>query len=83
MSSSTKRPFTREQRAIIIYGMVFFVLIVVVLQLWLLTATMNAWLGGDESIVWPAAAASAACFALNLGLFRYLVRLERTRTGGA
>lgn len=83
MSSSTKRPFTREQRAIIIYGMVFFVLIVVVLQLWLLTATMNAWLGGDESIVWPAAAASAACFALNLGLFRYLVRIERTRTGGA
>lgn len=83
MSLSTKRPFTREQRAIIIYGMLVFVLIVVVLQLWLLTATMNAWLGGDESIVWPAAAASAACFALNFGLFRYLVRLERTRTGGA
>jgi hypothetical protein len=83
VSASTKRPFTREQRAIIIYGMLFFVLIVVVLQLWLLTATMNAWLGGDESIVWPAAAASAACFALNLGLFRYLVRIERTRAGGA
>jgi hypothetical protein len=80
---STKRPFTREQRTIIIYGMLFFVLIVVVLQLWLLTATMNAWLGGDESIVWPAAAASGACFALNLGLFRYLVRIERTRKGGS
>jgi hypothetical protein len=26
--------------------MLVFVLIVVVLQLWLLTATMNAWLGG-------------------------------------
>ena len=58
---------------------VSFVLIVVILQLWLLTATMSAWLGGDESIVWPAAAASAACLALNLGLYRYLVRLERTR----
>lgn len=81
MSLSTKRPFTREQRAIIIYGMLFFVLIVVVLQLWLLTATMNAWLGGDESIVWPAAAASAACFGLNLGLFRYLARIERMRSG--
>jgi len=42
---------------------------------------MNAFLGGDQSIVWPAAAASAACFALNLGLFRYLVRVERTRRG--
>lgn len=82
MSLSRKRPFTREQRTIIIYGMLFFVLIVVVLQLWLLTATMNAWLGGDQSIVWPAAAASAACFALNLGLFRYLGRIERTRGGG-
>ena len=42
MTTRTKRPFTREQRSIIIYGMLFFVLIVVVLQFWLLTATMNA-----------------------------------------
>jgi hypothetical protein len=52
------------------------------MQLWLLTATMNAWLGGDHSMVWPAAAASAACLALNVGLLRYLVRIERTRQGG-
>ena len=81
MKISTKRPFSREQRLTIIHGMLIFVLIVVVLQLWLLTATMNAWLGGDESIVWPAAAASAACLGLNVGLFRYLARLERTRKG--
>jgi hypothetical protein len=72
-------PFTREQRLTVIHGMLIFVLIVVVLQLWLLTATMNAWLGGDNSIVWPAAAASLTCLALNIGLFRYLVRIERTR----
>ena len=83
MTPSLKRPFSREQRATIVYGMLIFVLIVLVLQLWLLTATMNAWLGGDSAIVWPAAAASAACLALNAGLFRYLVRLERTRKGGA
>jgi hypothetical protein len=82
MSASTKRPFSREQRVTIIHGMLVFVVIVVVLQLWLLTATMSAWLGGDESIVWPAAAASGACLALNVGLFRYLLRLERTRKGG-
>ena len=79
MKPSMKRPFNREQRLTIIHGMLIFVLIVVVLQLWLLTATMNAWLGGDDSIVWPAAAGSAACLALNAGLYRYLVRLERTR----
>ena len=81
MTVSTKRPFSRDQRLTIIHGMLIFVLVIVVLQLWLLTATMNAWLGGDDSIVWPAAAASGACLALNGGLFWYLVRLERTRTG--
>ena len=83
MSAPARRPFSREQRLTIIQGMLVFVLIVVVLQLWLLTATMNAWLGGDESIVWPAAAASAAGLALNVGLLLYLRRLERTRSGGS
>jgi hypothetical protein len=82
MKVSARRPFSREQRMIIIQGMLIFVLAVVVLQLWLLIATMNAWLGGDESIVWPAATVSGACLALNVGLFRYLIRLERTRTEG-
>ena len=59
MSAPSKRPFSRDQRLTIIHGMLIFVLIIVVLQLWLLTATMNAWLGGDESVVWPAAAGSA------------------------
>ena len=77
-----RQPASRDQRATVVYGMLGFVLIVVVLQLWLLTATMNAWLGGDESVVWPAAAASAAGLGLNAGLFRYLMRLERTRKGG-
>ena len=82
MNASTKRPFSRDQRTTIVYGMLFFVLIVVVLQLWLLTATMNAWLGGDDSIVWPAAAVSAGGLALNVGLLRYLGRIERTRRVG-
>ncbi len=83
MSASAKRPFSREQRTTIVYGMLVFVLIVVVLQLWLLTATMNAWLGGDESIIWPAAAVSAGGLALNVGLLAYLRRIERTRGSGA
>ena len=83
MSASANRPFSREQRTTIVYGMLVFVLIVLVLQLWLLTATMNAWLGGDDSVVWPAAAVSAGGLALNVGLLRYLGRMERTRKAGA
>jgi hypothetical protein len=83
MSGSANRPFSRDQRTTIVYGMLVFVLIVVVLQLWLLTATMNAWLGGDDSVVWPAAAVSAGGLALNVGLLAYLRRMERTRKAGA
>ena len=74
MSGKPSRPLTRAQRTIVVYGVICFVLILVVLQLWLLTATMNAWLGDDDGVVWPALGASAACLVLNLGLLRYLLR---------
>lgn len=76
---SVTRPFTRQQRTTVIYGMLAFVLILVLLQLWLLTATMNAYLGGDESVIWPAAGASLLCLLLNVGLLRYLYYLDRAR----
>ena len=66
------RTITRAQRTTILNGVVCFILVLVVLQLWLLTATMNAFLGGDDSIVWPALAASVVCLLLNVGLIRYL-----------
>lgn len=71
-----RRPFTRDQKTTIVYGVLCIVLILVVLQLWLLTATMNAFLGGDDAVVWPAAAASLVCLALNAGLLKYIYGLE-------
>ena len=73
----TNSPRTRAQRLTIVYGILTIVLILVVLQLWLLTATMNAFLGGNQTIVWPAALASFACLGLNGGLMRYLILLDR------
>ena len=72
-----RRPFTREQQTTVVSGILCLVLILVVLQLWLLMATMNAHLGGDDSVVWPAALASLACLGLNLGLLRHLYGLDR------
>jgi hypothetical protein len=66
---------TRQQMTIILQGILCLVLFVVLLQVWLLTATTNAWLGGDDSVLWPAAVASAACALVNCGLLRYLNRL--------
>lgn len=74
MSTKPQRQLTRAQRTTVITGMLCFILILVVLQLWLLTATMNAYLGGDDAAVWPALGASAGCLLLNLGLLRYLFK---------
>lgn len=71
-----RRPFTIEQKLTIVYGVLCVVVILVVLQLWLLMATMNAFLGGDDGVVWPAAAPSLVCLLLNVGLLRYIYALE-------
>ena len=72
-----KPRLTRSQQATIFSGINLIVTLLVVLQLWLLTATMNAWLGGDSSIVWPAALASLASFALNLAGLRRVYYLQQ------
>lgn len=73
-----KPSFSRHQRTTIVYGILSIVLIIVALQLWLLTATMNAFLGGDDAVVIPAASASLVCLALNIGLLRYVYGMERS-----
>ena len=72
-----KRAFSRQQKTTIVFGILSIVIMLVVLQLWLLTATMNAFLAGQERVILPAAAASIVCFALNLGLLSYIYRMER------
>lgn len=68
--------FARSQRMAVVTGILLFVVLITVLQLWLLTATVNAYLGGDTAVAFPAAAVSAVCLALNVGLLRYLHGLE-------
>ena len=71
-----KQPFTREQHTTIIYGILCLVLMLVILQLWLLTATMNAYLGGDDEVILPAALASLVCFGFTVALLRTAFRAE-------
>ena len=70
------RPLSLSERSTIVNGILCVVLVLVVLQLWLLTATMNAFLGGDDGIVWPAALASLACFLANLWLLGRVIYLQ-------
>jgi hypothetical protein len=73
----TKRSrFSRAQRTTIAAGILLVVVTIVLLQLWLFTATMNAFLGGDTTILLPAAVASLIALGLNLGLLYYLYGLD-------
>ena len=72
-----KRAFSRQQKMTIVFGILSIVLMIVVLQLWLLTATMNAFLAGQERVIVPAAIASILCFVLNAGLLSYIYKMER------
>ena len=69
--------FARAQKVTIATGILAVAALIVVLQLWLFTASMNAFLGGDTAVLGPAAVASFVCLGLNVGLLRYLYGLER------
>ena len=73
----TQRTLTRQQKTIIVGGILSIVMIIVILQLWLLTATMNAFLAGERAVIVPAGAVSVICLLLNLGLLFYIDRMER------
>ena len=49
----------------------------VVLQLWLLTVSMEALLGGEYRTLVPAAAGSTLLLVVNAGLLRYVFRFDR------
>lgn len=68
--------FVRAQRIAIVNALLSFVVLIVILQLWILTATVNAYLGGDRTVGLPAALVSIVCLGVNATLLRYLYRLE-------
>ena len=73
-----KGTISNKKRLVIVDGMLCFVALLVVLQLWLFTATMESYLGGDHAVVWPAALVSIACLGLNAGLLYYAYKLDNS-----
>lgn len=73
-----KPRLTRTQKNTIVNSLGLLIGLIVILQLWLLTATMNAWMGRDKSIVWPAFLVSSVCFVFN----GFLVRRLKSLTDG-
>jgi hypothetical protein len=50
---------------------------VLVVQMWLLTATLEAYLGGHRDAALPGAIVSAVLFAASVALYRFVVRVDR------
>lgn len=74
-----KRHFTRAQKMTIVQGILFLVLIIDIIQLYVITATMNSYLGGDAGVPVPALLFSLFCLVLNIGLLRFLYVLDRKK----
>jgi len=53
----------------------------VVIQLWLLTVSMEALLSGEFKTLVPAAAGSTLLLAVNAGLLRYVFHFDRDAHG--
>jgi hypothetical protein len=67
----------RSQGTTLFSAILALVATTVVLQLWLLTFSMEALLRRSYSTLVPAAIASTVLFAVNAGLLRYVFRFDR------
>jgi hypothetical protein len=54
-----------------------FIGIVVVIQLWLLSAAVDALLSGNQAVLWPAALASLFLLLINVGFLLFAVSYDR------
>ncbi len=74
---------TRQQGMTLVTAICWLVGTLVVIQLWLVAAALDALLSNDTEVLWPAAVASAVLFLANGGLLLYVLdfdrRIRRTR----
>lgn len=67
---------SQRQGTVLFSGILFFVVTTVVLQLWLMTVSLEALLKGESHTLIPAAAASSVLFLVNAGMLRYVLRFD-------
>lgn len=67
----------QDKRLSAVNGALGMIVVLVVVQMWLLTATLEAYLGGHHDAAIPGAIVSAALFAACGGLFLFVVRVDR------
>jgi hypothetical protein len=66
-----------RQQATLFTVLLLFNLMLIILQIWLFTATLENMLAGKPAMAIPAAAASLACAAINVWMLVGLYRVDR------
>ncbi len=56
----------------LLLGVICVLILILVMQIWLLTASLNMSLDGDNAVKWPAFVASTLLFFSGVALLRYL-----------
>jgi hypothetical protein len=71
---------TRKQGLTLITALCLLIGVVLIIQLWLVAAALDALLGGDTGVLVPSAVVSFALFVLDVGLLWYVLTFdERVR----
>ncbi len=70
-------PLPRRSRRTAIDGAIALIAILLIVQMWLLTAALESFLGGRVETALPAAIVSAVLFAAVVALYLFIERLDR------
>jgi hypothetical protein len=68
---------TRQQGAVLFSGILVLIATLVIIQLWLLTAALEALLAHERAVLAPAAIGSLVLFLINAGLLVYVEAFDR------
>ncbi|MFN8657389.1 MAG: DUF6755 family protein [Candidatus Obscuribacterales bacterium] len=75
--TSTQKNRSRHQYLVAIDGALALTVVLLVVQMWLLTASLESHLSGDRESALPGAIFSGMLFLGNLGLYVFVRQLER------
>lgn len=67
----------RRRRRVAIDAAMFFVIVLLMVQMWLLTASLESYLAGHTEVVLPGFLASLVLFLACAGLYALVIRLDR------
>ena len=73
----------RHRRRVAIDAAMVMIILVLMVQMWLLTATLESYLAGHHGVAMPALVATLALFLMCAFLYRLVLRIDRTKEPAA